>query len=78
MPGQPTDGRGPPPRLWLSVRVGVLRLFVMHAGWPLLDSMLALLYGRPNVYVDVAALESQTIVPREGYHRYLRALVCTP
>ena len=52
-----------------------LCLFVMHAGWPLLDSMLALLYGHPNVYVDAAALENQTIVPREGYHRYLRALV---
>lgn len=52
-----------------------LRLFLMHAGWPLLDSTLALLYGHPNVYVDVAALENQTIVPREGYHRYLRALV---
>jgi predicted TIM-barrel fold metal-dependent hydrolase len=52
-----------------------LRVFVMHAGWPFLDSMLALLYGHPNVYVDVAALENQTIVPREGYYRYLRALV---
>lgn len=52
-----------------------LRLFIMHAGWPLLDSTLALLYGHPNVYVDVAALENPTIVPREGYHRYLRALV---
>jgi hypothetical protein len=52
-----------------------LRLFIMHAGWPLLDSMVALLYGHPNVYVDVAALENPTIVPREGYYRYLRALV---
>ena len=52
-----------------------LRLIVMHAGWPRLDSMLALLYGHPNVYVDVAALENPTIVPREGYHRYLRSLV---
>jgi hypothetical protein len=25
-----------------------LRLFVMHAGWPRLDSMLALLYSHPN------------------------------
>jgi hypothetical protein len=52
-----------------------LRVFIMHAGWPLLDSAIALLYGHPNVYVDVAALENPTIVPREGYHRYLRALV---
>jgi hypothetical protein len=52
-----------------------LRVFVMHAGWPLLDSILALLYGHPNVYVDVAALQNPVMVPREGYYRYLRALV---
>jgi predicted TIM-barrel fold metal-dependent hydrolase len=52
-----------------------LRLFVMHAGWPRLDSMLALLYGHPNVYVDVAALQAPFIVPRSGYFRYLRELV---
>ena len=52
-----------------------LRVFVMHAGWPLLDSMIALMYAHPNVYVDVAALENPVVVPREGYYRYLRALV---
>lgn len=52
-----------------------LRVFVMHAGWPLLDSMLALLYGHSNVYVDLAALENAAVIPREGYYRYLRALV---
>jgi predicted TIM-barrel fold metal-dependent hydrolase len=52
-----------------------LRLFVMHAGWPRLDSMLALLYSNPNVYVDIAALQAPYIVPRTGYVRYLRELV---
>jgi uncharacterized protein len=52
-----------------------LRLFVMHAGWPRLDSMLALLYAHPNVYVDVAALQAPYVVPRSGYFRYLRELV---
>jgi predicted TIM-barrel fold metal-dependent hydrolase len=52
-----------------------LRLFVMHAGWPHLDSTLALLYGHPNVYVDIGVLQWPTLVPREGYYRYLRALV---
>lgn len=32
-------------------------------------------HGHPNVYVDIAALENHTIGPREGYDRYLRALV---
>jgi predicted TIM-barrel fold metal-dependent hydrolase len=52
-----------------------LRLYVMHAGWPQVDSMAALLYAHPNVYVDVAALSSERIVPRAGYYRHLRVLV---
>jgi hypothetical protein len=52
-----------------------LRLFVMHAGWPRLESMLALLYAHPHVYVDVAGLQSTAIVPRAGYLRHLRGLV---
>ena len=52
-----------------------LRLFVMHAGWPQVESMAALLYAHPNVYVDIAALSSERIVPRAGYYRHLRSLV---
>jgi hypothetical protein len=52
-----------------------LRLFVMHAGWPRLEPMLALLYAHPNVYVDVAALQTPFMVPRPAYNRYLQALV---
>jgi hypothetical protein len=52
-----------------------LRLFVMHAGYPRLEPMLALLYAHPNVYVDLAALQSTDIVPRAAYYRYLRELV---
>jgi hypothetical protein len=50
-----------------------LRLFVMHAGWPRFESMVALLYAHPNVYVDVAALQSP-LVPRSAYYRHLRGL----
>ena len=52
-----------------------LRLFIMHAGWPRLDEMVALLYAHPNVYVDVAGLQSPAITPRAGYLRYLQGLV---
>ncbi len=52
-----------------------LRLFVMHAGWPQLDSMIALMYAHPNVYVDVAALSFESIIPRPSYYRHLRGLV---
>lgn len=52
-----------------------LRVFVMHAGWPRLDSMLALLSMYPNVYVDVSALSAPFVVPRVSYLKYLRELV---
>lgn len=52
-----------------------LRLWVMHAGWPRLDSMMALLYAHPHVYVDTGGLQSDRIVPRPGYARYLQTLV---
>jgi Amidohydrolase len=52
-----------------------LRLLVMHAGWPFLDSTLALLYAHPNVYVDVGALQAEFMVPRAAYFRHLRGLV---
>ena len=50
-----------------------LRLFVMHAGWPQLERMIALMYAHPTVYVDVAAL--QALMPRPAYYRHLRGLV---
>jgi predicted TIM-barrel fold metal-dependent hydrolase len=52
-----------------------IRLFVMHAGWPRLESMLALLYAHPNVYVETGVLQEPSIVPRAAYYGYLRALV---
>jgi predicted TIM-barrel fold metal-dependent hydrolase len=47
----------------------------MHAGWPRLDEMMALLYAHPNVYVDVAGLQSPAITPRAGYLWYLQRMV---
>jgi hypothetical protein len=52
-----------------------LRVIVMHAGWPRLESMVALLYAHPNVYVDTGGLQSDRIVPRAGYYLYLQRLV---
>jgi hypothetical protein len=52
-----------------------LRLLVMHAGWPRLESMIALLHAHPNVYVDVGALQAGFMVPRPSYYAYLKALV---
>jgi hypothetical protein len=52
-----------------------LRLFVMHAGWPRLEPMLALLYAHPHVYADMAGLQTEALVPRAEFERYLRGLV---
>jgi hypothetical protein len=52
-----------------------LRLLVMHAGWPFLESTIALLYAHPNVYVDVGALQAPFVMPRASYYAYLRGLV---
>lgn len=50
-----------------------LRLQVMHAGWPFLDEMVALLWLYPEVYVDVAVID--WYIPREEFHAYLKRLV---
>jgi predicted TIM-barrel fold metal-dependent hydrolase len=55
------------------VRHPKLRLYVMHAGWPMLDELVGLLYTHPQVYVDVAVIDWSQ--PRPEFHRYLRRLV---
>ena len=50
-----------------------LRLYVMHAGWPLLDRTIALLYAFPQVYLDISVIDWTQ--PRAEFHRYLRGLV---
>jgi uncharacterized protein len=51
-----------------------LRVFVMHAGWPRLESMIALMYAHASVSVDVAALQIEFNAPRPAYMRHLRGL----
>jgi predicted TIM-barrel fold metal-dependent hydrolase len=50
-----------------------LRLYVMHAGWPMLDNMIGLLWAHPHVYVDVGVID--WALPREEFYAYLRRLV---
>jgi uncharacterized protein len=50
-----------------------LRLCVMHAGWPMLDEMIALMWAHPQVYVDTGVID--WAVPRKEFHTYLRRLV---
>jgi predicted TIM-barrel fold metal-dependent hydrolase len=50
-----------------------LRLYVMHAGWPMLDDMMALLYTHPQVHVGIGVIVYTR--PRAEFYRYLRTLV---
>lgn len=50
-----------------------LRVFVMHAGWPMADRMMALMYAHPQVYVETGVIDHA--FPRAEFHRYLKQLV---
>ena len=50
-----------------------LRVWVMHAGWPMVDRMIALLYAFPEVYVDISVID--WYIPRAEFHSYLKRLV---
>ena len=55
------------------VRHPKLRVYVMHAGWPMLDDMVALLYAYPNLYVDIAVID--WYIPKAEFYFYLRRLI---
>ena len=55
------------------VRHPKLRLNLMHAGYPMLDDTLALLYAHPQVYLDIGVIVYTQ--PRAAFYRYLQALV---
>ena len=55
------------------VRHPRLRVYIMHAGYPLLDDLLAVLYAHPQVYVDVGVIVFTQ--PRAAFYRYLQGIV---
>ena len=50
-----------------------LRVYIMHAGYPMIDDMLAVLYAHPQVYVDVGVIVYTQ--SRPAFYRYLQAIV---
>ncbi len=50
-----------------------LRVYVMHAGFPMLDDTLALLYAHPQVYVGIGVIAQMQ--PRPVFYRYLKSIV---
>lgn len=55
------------------VRHPRLRMYLMHAGYPMLDELLAVLYAHPQLYVDVGVIVYSQ--PREAFYRFLRGIV---
>jgi uncharacterized protein len=55
------------------VRHPKLRVYIMHAGWPMLDELLALMWTYPQVYIDTGVISFA--IPRAEFHRYLQRIV---
>jgi predicted TIM-barrel fold metal-dependent hydrolase len=55
------------------VRHPKLRVYLMHAGYPMIDDLLTLLYAHPQVYVDVGVIVFTQ--PRSAFYRYLERIV---
>ncbi len=50
-----------------------LRIYLMHAGYPMIDDLLAVLWAHPQVYVDVGVI--CYAIPRKAFHNYLKRIV---
>lgn len=50
-----------------------LRLYVMHAGWPFGDEMIALMWDYPQVHVDIAVIN--WTLARAEFHAYLKRMI---
>jgi predicted TIM-barrel fold metal-dependent hydrolase len=55
------------------VRHPRLRVYIMHAGYPFLDDLKALLYAYPQVHVEVGVVSFTR--PRADFYRFLEELV---
>ncbi len=50
-----------------------MKIYIMHAGWPYLEDMKALMYAHPQLYVDLGVIS--WALPRAEFHAFLRGLV---
>lgn len=50
-----------------------LRVYAMHAGWPMIDDLLATLYAHPQLYIDLGIISYDT--PIKEYYHYLERIV---
>ncbi len=50
-----------------------MKLYVMHAGWPYLEDMKALMYAHPQLYVGIGGIN--WLVPTAEFHAFLKGLI---
>ena len=50
-----------------------MRIYIMHAGWPYLEDMKALMYAHPQVYVDTGVIS--WVLPRAEFLSFIEELV---
>lgn len=50
-----------------------LRVYIMHAAWPMFDELLALLWTHPQVYIDISGIATDLSKP--AFHSYLQKIV---
>ncbi|NNJ89175.1 MAG: amidohydrolase family protein [Eudoraea sp.] len=50
-----------------------MKIYIMHAGWPYLEDMKALMYAHPQVYVDLGVID--WVLPVKEFHHFLKGLV---
>ena len=55
------------------IRHPKMRIYIMHAGWPFLDNMIAIMTTYPQVYVGTGDINHH--FPKEAFHHYLKRLV---
>jgi predicted TIM-barrel fold metal-dependent hydrolase len=57
----------------ILVRHPKLRIYIMHAAWPMIDELLALLWNHPQVYLDISGIATDLNKP--AFHSYLKQIV---
>ncbi|MDA3613685.1 amidohydrolase family protein [Polluticaenibacter yanchengensis] len=50
-----------------------LRVIVAHAGWPMIDDMIAVMYAHPQVYVDLGIICYG--FPKKEFYNYLQRMI---
>jgi predicted TIM-barrel fold metal-dependent hydrolase len=57
----------------LLIKHPKLRICLAHAGWPMADNIISLMFNYSNVYVDISYISY--CVPKEDFRNYLKRLV---